>query len=132
MERQEERKWYLVRNNNGEWICSEQAVYLDEFVSMIYSLRAKQYGLSLSPQIDYEGETWYYKHEVEAVEVAMKAGQRETKPRKLKINPVKRELSVKEINDIIMNTVKYGTMGTFDALNEECRLWQELENNPPQ
>lgn len=42
MEQQKERKWHLVRNNNGEWICSEQVVYLDDFSAMIYALRAKK------------------------------------------------------------------------------------------
>ena len=132
MEQQKEWKWHLVRNNNGEWICSEQVVYLDDFSAMIYALRAKKYGLSLSPQTDYAGEKWYYKHEVEAVTVAMEADQQETKPRKLKITPIKREFSENEINDIVMNMLKPNTNGNFDALNEECRLWQELENNPPQ
>lgn len=31
-----------------------------------------------------------------------------------------------------MNMFKPNANGSFDALNEECRLWQELENNPPQ
>ena len=101
MEQQKERKWHLVRNNNGEWICSEQVVYLDDFSAMIYALRAKKYGLSLSPQTDYAGEKWYYKHEVEAVTVAMEADQQETKLRKLKITPIKREFSENEINDIV-------------------------------
>lgn len=26
MEQQKERKWHLVRNNKGEWICSEQGL----------------------------------------------------------------------------------------------------------
>ena len=133
MEQKEEQKWHLVRNNNGEWICSEQAVYLDDFSTMIYHLRAKKHGLPLSPQTDYEGETWYYRHEVEAVEAAMKADQQEMKSQKLKITPVKQEeISEKEINDITMNMLKLNTNGSFDALDEECCLWQELENNPPQ
>lgn len=132
MEQQKERKWHLVRNNNGEWICSEQVVYLDDFSTMIYHLRAKKHGLPLLPQTDYEGETWYYRHEVEAIEAVMKAEQQEMKPRKLKTTPVKREISEKEINDITMNMLKPNANGCFDALDEECRLWQELENNPPQ
>lgn len=132
MEQQKEQKWHLVRNNNGEWICSEQVVYLDDSTTMAYKSRAKKYGLPLSPQIDYEGETWYYRHEVEAVTVAMKADQQETKPRKLKITPIKREFSENEINDILMNMFKLKTNGRFDALNEENRLWTELEANPPQ
>ncbi len=66
----------------------EQVVYLDDSQVIVYNLEAKKYGLSLSPQIDYEGETWYYKHEVEAIEAAMKANRQEVKPRKLKITPV--------------------------------------------
>ena len=27
MEQKEKQKWHLVRNNNGEWICSDQVVY---------------------------------------------------------------------------------------------------------
>lgn len=115
-----------------EWICSEQVVYLDDSTTMAYKSRAKKYGLPLSPQIDYEGEIWYYRHEVEAVTVAMKADQQETKPRKLKITPIKREFSENEINDILMNMFKLKTNGSFDALNEENRLWTELEANPPQ
>lgn len=132
MEQKEKQKWHLVRNNNGEWICSDQVVYLDDFSTMIYHLRAKKHGLPLSPQTDYEGETWYYRHEVEAIEAVMKAEQQEMKFRKLKTTPVKREISEKEINDITMNMLKPNANGCFDALDEECRLWQELENNPPQ
>lgn len=132
MEQKEKQKWHLVRNNNGEWICSDQVVYLDDFSTMIYHLRAKKHGLPLSPQTDYEGETWYYRHEVEAIEAVMKAEQQEMKSRKLKTTPVKREISEKEINDITMNMLKPNANSCFDALDEECRLWQELENNPPQ
>ena len=133
MEQKEKQKWHLVRNNNGEWICSDQVVYLDDFSTMIYHLRAKKHGLPLSPQTDYEGETWYYRHEVEAIiEAVLKAEQQEMKSRKLKTTPVKREISEKEINDITMNMLKPNANGCFDALDEECRLWQELENNPPQ
>lgn len=42
MEQKEKQKWHLVRNNNGEWICSDQVVYLDDFSTMIYHLRAKK------------------------------------------------------------------------------------------
>ena len=132
IEQKEKQKWHLVRNNNGEWICSDQVVYLDDFSTMIYHLRAKKHGLPLSPQTDYEGETWYYRHEVEAIEAVMKAEQQEMKSRKLKTTPVKREISEKEINDITMNMLKPNANGCFDALDEGCRLWQELENNPPQ
>lgn len=59
MEQKNEQKWHLVRNNNGEWISSEQAVHLDDFSTMKYKSYAKRLGLQLSPQTYYEGETWY-------------------------------------------------------------------------
>lgn len=42
MEQKNERKWHLVRNNNGEWISSEQVVYLDDSSAMSYKLQARQ------------------------------------------------------------------------------------------
>lgn len=131
MEQNEERKWHLVRNNNGEWISDDQVIYLDDFTAMILQVRARQYGLPLSPQTYYENETWYYKHEVEAVKVAMKTVRQEVKPRKLKLTFNKSELTEKEINNLVMNMLKPNTNGSFDALNEERSLWQELEENPP-
>ena len=131
MEQQEEQKWHLVRNNNGEWVSSEQTVCLDDLSAMIYRMRAKQYGLPLSPQTYYEHETWYYKREVKAIEDAIEAHKQEVKPRKLKLSYTKQLLSETEINDITMNMLKLKTNGSFNALNEECRLWQELEKNPP-
>lgn len=132
MERQEERNWHLVRNNNGEWISSEHVAYLDGLSATIYRSRAVQYGLPLSPQTNLEGETWYYKREIEGVEAAMDPHKQEVKPRKLKITPSKQKLSDKEINDMVMSMLKPKTNGHFEALNEKSQLWQALENNPPQ
>lgn len=132
MEQKKEQKWHLVHNNNGEWISSEQVIYIDDVSAMIYKLRAKQYNLPLSPQIDYERETWYYKREIEAVRAAMDMHRQEVKPRKLKITTAKRRLNEEEINDNIMNMLKPKTNGQFEALNENFSLWQVLTNNPPQ
>ena len=131
-QQQEERKWHLVRNNNGEWVSSGQTVSLDRFSAMIYRMRARQYGLPLSPQTWYEGETWYYKREVEAVEAAMEAHRAEVKPRKLKIPYSKKKPDETEINNMVMNMFKPKKNGSFNALDDACRLWQELEKNPPQ
>lgn len=70
MDQNEERNWTLVRNNNGEWICSEQVVFDDSLEIIIYTLRAKQYNLPLSPQT-YYGSTWYYNREIEALKAAI-------------------------------------------------------------
>lgn len=130
-EQQDTRKWHLMRNNNGEWVSSEQTVRLDNFSAIIYRTRAKQYGLPLSPQTWYEGETWYYKHEIEAVEAAMEVHQAEVKPRNLKIPHAKQKPDETEINKMVMNMFKPKTSGNFNALDEACPLWQELEKNPP-
>lgn len=50
MEQQKERKWHLVRNNNGEWICSEQVVYLDDSTTMAYKSRAKNMDFLYRPK----------------------------------------------------------------------------------
>ena len=79
MEQQKEQKWHLVRNNNGEWVCSEQVVYLDNFSTMVCNLQAKKDELPLSPQTDYVGETRSYKHEIETKEARNKADPQELK-----------------------------------------------------
>ena len=131
MEQKNERKWHLVRNNNGEWISSEQVIYLDDFSAMPYKLQARQNKLPLSPQT-YNGETWYYKHEIEVVKAAVDMQRKKTEFRKLKIAPAKRKLTEKEINENITNMLKQKTNGHFDTIKEDFSLWQKLEHNSPQ
>ena len=121
MEQKNERKWHLVRNNNGEWISSEQVIYLDDFSAMPYKLQARQNKLPLSPQT-YNGETWYYKHEIEVVKAAMDMQRKKTEFRKLKIAPAKRKLTEKEINENITNMLKQKTNGHFDTIKEDFSL----------
>ncbi len=130
MEQKNEKKWHLVRNNNGEWISSEQVVYLDNASAIKYNSYAKQLGLQLSPQTYYEGETWYYRHELETVKAAMAANCQKSEFRRLKIDPAKRRLSDEEINKNITNMLKQKTDGHFGAINEDFPLWRKLENNP--
>ena len=75
--------------------------------------------------------SWYYKREIETVEAAMEAHRAEVKPRKLKIPYAKQKPDETGINKMLMNMFKPKTSGSFFALNEACRLWQELEKNPP-
>lgn len=133
MEQQEERKWHLVRNSNGEWISNDNVVYLDGLSSTIYKSRAAFYGLPLSSQRDLEGDTWYYKHELETVIAAMDAHKQEVELRNLKLKPKERKPSEKEINDMVKNMVKHKT-NKFAALSQDNKLWEVLDkkNNPPQ
>ena len=67
MEQEKEQKLHFVRNNNGEWISIEHAVFLDGASEKIYTSKAKQYNLPLTPQTCYHPEIWYYKREIEAI-----------------------------------------------------------------
>ena len=126
MEQKKERKWHLVRNNNGEWISSEQVVYLDDFSAMSYKLQARQNKLSLTPQT-YNGETWYYKYEIEAIKATMDVQSKKTELRKLKVAPAKCKLTEMEIIENNIHMLKQKTNGHFDALNEDFPLWKKLE-----
>lgn len=126
MEQKKERKWHLVRNNNGEWISSEQVVYLDDFSAMSYKLQARQNKLSLTPQT-YNGETWYYKYEIEAIKATMDVQSKKTELRKLKVAPAKCKLTEMEIIENNTHMLKQKTNGHFDALNEDFPLWKKLE-----
>lgn len=61
----EERKWHLVRNDNGEWISDENVVFLTKEETRHLQIKAKLAGKELSIQHGYDGELWCYIHEVE-------------------------------------------------------------------
>ena len=63
METKEERKWHLVRNDNGEWISDENVVFLTKEEARHLQIMAKLAGKKLSIQHGYDGELWCYKHE---------------------------------------------------------------------
>lgn len=63
----EERKWHLVRNNNGEWISDENAVFLTKEEARHLQIKARLSGKIISIQHGYDGELWVYKHELETI-----------------------------------------------------------------
>jgi hypothetical protein len=63
----EERKWHLVRNDNGEWISDENAVFLTKEEARSLQIKAKLSGKSISIQHVYDGELWCYKHELDII-----------------------------------------------------------------
>ena len=65
----EERKWHLVRNDNGEWISDENAVFLTKEEARHLQIMAKLAGKKLSVQHGYEGELRCYKHELETIKI---------------------------------------------------------------
>lgn len=60
----EERKWHLVRNDNGEWISDENVVFLTKEEIRLLQIKARSSGKKLSIQHGYDGELWCYKHEI--------------------------------------------------------------------
>ena len=61
----EERKWHLVRNDNGEWISDENAVFLTKEEARHLQIKARLSGKSISIQHGYDGELWGYVNEVQ-------------------------------------------------------------------
>jgi len=63
METEKERKWNLVRNDNGEWISDENVVFLTKQEVRHLQIMAKLSRKPLSIQHSADGELWCYKHE---------------------------------------------------------------------
>lgn len=61
----EERKWHLVRNNNGEWISDENVVFLTKEEARHLQIKARLSGKIISIQHGYDGELWGYVNEVQ-------------------------------------------------------------------
>ena len=52
----EERKWHLVRNDNGEWISDENVVFLTKEEARHLQIKARLSGKRISIQHGYDGE----------------------------------------------------------------------------
>lgn len=64
-----ERKWHLLRNDNGEWISDEYAVFLSKLEALVLKSDAIRQKKPLSIQHGAEGELWCYRHEYEAIDL---------------------------------------------------------------
>ena len=62
--KEQERKWHLIRNDNGEWISDENAVFLTAVEARSLQIKAKLEGKKLSIQHGPEGTLWCYVNEV--------------------------------------------------------------------
>jgi len=67
--KEQERKWHLVRNDNGEWISDENVVFLTPQEARSLQIKARLAGKKLSVQHGYEGAFWCYKHELETIKI---------------------------------------------------------------
>lgn len=61
------REWHLIRNDNGEWISDEYAVFVTKNQLKMLQTKAAKMGKSLSVLQGPEGSMWCYKHEVESI-----------------------------------------------------------------
>ena len=83
MEKENDRHLHLVRNDNGEWISDEYAVFVSELEATVLRVYAAKQGKPLSIQHGQDGLLWCYKHEVEQIDLT--SNNTETKQRILKI-----------------------------------------------
>lgn len=61
--KEQDRHWHLIRNDNGEWISDENAVFLTAVEARSLQIKAKLTGKDLNIQHGYDGTLWCYKHE---------------------------------------------------------------------
>ena len=64
METNEERKWHLIRNDNGEWISDDNVGFLNKVEARHLQIMSKLAGKEVSVQHIYDGGLWCYKHEI--------------------------------------------------------------------
>ena len=77
------KRWHLVRNDNGEWISDEYVVYVSPLEATLLKIQAAKQGKPLSVQHGSDGLLWCYKLEWEAIDYLDK--KIKTNSRKLKI-----------------------------------------------
>ena len=61
--KEQERKWHLIRNDNGEWISDENVEFLTSVEARSLQIKAKLAGKKLDIQHGYDRTLWCYKHE---------------------------------------------------------------------
>jgi hypothetical protein len=81
--KEQNKRWHLVRNDNGEWISDENAVIVSKLEVGVLKVWAAKQGKALSVQHGPDGTLWCYKHEVEAIDLKIKEST--TINRKLRI-----------------------------------------------
>ena len=62
--KEQERKWHLVRNDNGEWISDENVVFLTKQEARSLQVKVRLSGKNIAIQHAYDGELWCYKHDI--------------------------------------------------------------------
>ena len=76
--------FHLVRNNNGEWISEDNAVFLSYIEAGILQVRAARNGKTLSVQHGPDDSLWCYRHGYDEI-INLPVETAQTNLRKLKI-----------------------------------------------
>ena len=63
----EKKEWHLIRNDNGEWISDDYAVFVDKMPIKLLQSKAAKMGKPLSIQHGPDGRLWCYKHEIDTL-----------------------------------------------------------------
>lgn len=63
----DKENWHLIRNDNGEWISDEYAVFVDKMLIKLLQAKAVKMGKPLSIQHGPDGSLWCYRHETESI-----------------------------------------------------------------
>ena len=84
MEKEHDRHLHLVRNDNGEWISDEYAVFVSELEATVLRVYAAKQGKPLSIQHGQDGLLWCYKHEVEQIDLTPQKTEIKTRTLKIK------------------------------------------------
>jgi hypothetical protein len=62
-----DKKWHLIHNNNGEWISDDNVMFLTKQEARHFEIMARLSRKRLSIQHGYGGDLWCYKHEIECL-----------------------------------------------------------------
>ena len=81
--KEQDKRWHLVRNDNGEWISEEHVVYVSALEATLLKVQAVKQGKTLSVHHGSDALLWCYRHEWEAIDYLDK--EKKTYNRKLKI-----------------------------------------------
>ena len=77
--RHDKKDWHLIRNDNGEWISDDYAVFVDKMPVKLLQAKAAKMGKPLSIQHGPEGSLWCYKIELEEIESPIQYPKVETR-----------------------------------------------------
>lgn len=65
--KEQDKRWYLIRNDNGEWISDDNVVFLTKTEARSLLIKARLMNKEISIQHGCEGEIWCYKQQLKKI-----------------------------------------------------------------